>query len=102
MSTKPKTFERDDCGRLVIDKDPDATLDYSFDWTAWLGEDVITAAEFVLDTGLTEVSSGHDDKTATAFVSGGEVGQTLGVTCRVTTSGGRTDDRTIYLRIVER
>lgn len=90
-------------GKPVL-KDPDATLDYTFDWTAWLEPttDTIADVEWVPDDALTVESSLFDDTTATAFVSGGSVGEMLNLTCRITTTGGRIDDRTIVLKIVNR
>lgn len=88
----------------VFKKDQDSVLDYSFDWTAWLFDinDTIASVSWAPDTGLTVSSSSHTDATATAFVSGGAVGDVLKLTCRIVTTGGRTDDRTITLKIVNR
>jgi len=85
-------------------KDPDAVLDYTFAWTAWLTaiEDTIDTVEWIPDEGLTVANSSYTTTTATAFVSGGTVGETLKLTCRITTLDGRTDDRTITLKIVDR
>jgi hypothetical protein len=85
-------------------KDPDAVLDYTFNWGSWLtdAEDVIDTVEWIPDEGLTVANSTYTSTTATAFVSGGAVGDTLKLTCRITTLGGRTDDRTITLKIVDR
>jgi hypothetical protein len=85
-------------------KDPNAVLDYTFDWTAWLLPllDTIVTATFIPDAGLTVDSSSHTTTTATAFVSGGTEGTSMNLTCRITTAGGRTDDRTIVLKIVNR
>lgn len=89
---------------MAYKKDPSATLDYTFDWTAYLTPlgDVISTATFTLDTGLTKVSQTVTGMTATVFVSGGTAGQKLSVSCRITTLGGRTDERTIVLQIVNR
>jgi hypothetical protein len=88
----------------VYKKDPNATLDYTFDWTAYLTPlaDTISSVTWVLDTGLTKVSQTQNTMTATAFISGGTIGENLTVTCRIVTAGGRTDDRSITLKIVER
>ena len=85
-------------------KDPNATLDYRFDWTDYLTpvSDVIANVTWVLDTGLTLVSSTNTAMTATAFISGGTIGDELLLTCRIVTTGGRTDDRSITLLIVSR
>ncbi len=93
-----------------IDKDPDATLDYPFDWSKWLAVvgDTIAAVTWILDSSLTKVSSSFTSQVATVFISGGVLAtppaspNVVPVTCRITTAGGRTEDRTIYLRIIAR
>lgn len=97
-------------GKAVIPKDPDATLDYAFDWTLYLADisDTISAATFVLDPSLTQVRSAFNALTATVWVSGGvaptdpSVPNQLAVTCRITTAGGRIDDRSVFLKIQPR
>jgi len=42
---------------FVIDKDPNATLDYGFKWEDWLNGDVISESEWIVPEGLTEESS---------------------------------------------
>ena len=85
-------------------KDPNAVLDYTLDWSAYLTPlvDVITSVTWILSSGLTKVSQSNTTTTATAFVSGGVLGNTETLTCRITTAAGRTDDRTVLLRIVTR
>lgn len=84
--------------------DPNAVLDYVFAWGAWLAGDTITNHEILLQPadGLTIDDSTHDDTTVTVWLSGGTVGQSVKVTCRVTTTAGRTDDRTLTLTIRNR
>lgn len=96
--------------RWVIEKDPNAQLDYAFDWARYLADlgDEIQSVEWVVDPSLTVESSGFDATTATVWLSGGtatEEGGYLRVTCRITTTNTpipRIDDRSIYLKIVER
>jgi hypothetical protein len=84
-------------------KDPDATLDWIFDWNLWLGEtETISEVEFVVDPGITVTNSGHTQKTATVWLSGGTEGQVYRVTCRITTDEGRIDDRSFTLRCTNR
>ena len=87
-------------------KDPNATLDYLFDWSAWLTEvsDTIASVEWVLSSGLTEVSSSNTTTGATIFVSGGVLDETETITCRITTNSmpPRVDDRIINLKITSR
>lgn len=90
-------------------KDPDANLDYTQDWSAYLAEgDTITTSEWfvddVADTDETPVVVGVDSFTDTeslVWLSGGTEGTTYVVTNRVTTAGGRTDDRSLKIKIKE-
>lgn len=87
-------------------KDPNATLDYTFDWTAYLLPigDVIASVTWVLTPGLTKVAQSNSTTSATAFVSGGVSGSNETLTCRITTSSTppRVDDRSIILKITDR
>jgi hypothetical protein len=85
-------------------KDPDATIDYTVDWEDWLApiEDTIDTVEWIPDASLTVESQSNTATAATAFVSGGVVDEAPILTCRITTAGGRIDDRSITLKIVER
>jgi hypothetical protein len=90
---------------FLVLKDPDAVLDYGFDWTAqgWLPTgDTITASAWTVPSGLTEVTSVHDDTTTTVWLAGGVEGVTYPVVNHITTSGGRQDDRTLMIRVLER
>lgn len=79
-------------------KDPDATLDYSIDWSAWLDSDVITASAWTLPPDITEAkASTYTDSVATVWLSGGVAGASYEVSNRITTVLGRIDDRTITI-----
>lgn len=84
-----------------FEKDPDAVLDYTVDWAPYLGGDTISAVEWIVPEGLTLDTQEEDDTTATAWLSGGTAGEDYEVVCRVTTVGGRIDDRTIVIRVRE-
>lgn len=88
----------------IYKKDPNAILDYSFDWSAYLTPlaDTISSVTWVLTSGITKVSQSNSTTSATAFISGGVVGNTETLTCRIVTAGGRTDDRSIFLKIIDR
>ena len=90
--------------KYTITKDPDAVLDYTFDWTAWLDAitDTIASKVIVVETGITNDSSIISGKTVITWISGGTVGTTYRVACRIVTAGGRTDDRSIFIKIKER
>lgn len=88
----------------VYKKDPNATLDYTFDWSLYLTPlaDTISSVTWELTSGITKVSQSNSTTSATAFVSGGVSGNTETLTCRIVTAGGRTDDRSIFLKIIDR
>jgi hypothetical protein len=85
-------------------KDPDAVLDYTYDWGPYLLPlaDTIVSVSWVLPTALTKVSESRTTTTATIYVSGGVADTSETVTCRIVTAGGRTDDRSITLKITNR
>ena len=84
-------------------KDPDAVLDYSFVWTAWLSDgETISDSEVTVETGLTKNSDTDNDNTVTVWLSGGTAGEDYNVTCHIVTSEGREDDRTMIIKCRER
>lgn len=91
-------------GKATIDKDKDARLDYIWDWTAWLADisDTIASHVITVDTGITADSSAVISGTVAAFIAGGTVGTTYRASCRITTTAGRIDERSIFLKVVER
>jgi hypothetical protein len=91
--------------KYSILKDPDAVLDYPFDWTAWLpeGDTIATATGAIVGTAvLDSCDVDGDGLIVTPFVSGGAAGETCTLTVHIVTTEGREDDRTIYLKIKER
>lgn len=91
-------------GKPTILKDPNAVLDYTMSWAAWLvaaGNDTIASVVSVGDA-VTVNSTTNNATTVTIWVSGGTVGVRGSVRVRITTVGGRTDDRTVYFKIKER
>lgn len=94
--------------RPWIAKDPDAVLDYSFDWATegWLAEGESISTYSISVDGVTLDSHSRSGGVVTAWVSGGtaQPGEVASITCSVTTNSvpARTDNRTVYLRIRER
>lgn len=93
----------------VYFKDPDAILDYSFDWSDWLqaGEtissrvtEVVSDAEDPPD--LTIDSDQESGGIVTVWLSGGTALVAYSVRCEIETSGNRTDERTMIIRVEER
>lgn len=88
-------------------KDPDAKLPFTVDWTAWLAaeQDTASGVVWLVPTGLTEESTpapSLTDGKATVWLSGGTLGADYDVVCRLTTTGGRIDDRTLRVQIRSR
>ena len=84
-------------------KDPSAILDYVFDWTEWLAAaETITDHTITADTGITVDSSTEDAGKVTVWLSGGTAGINYKVACLITTTAGRTDERTIWIKVVDR
>lgn len=84
-------------------KDPSAILDWAFDWTDWLAAaETITDHTITADTGITVGSSTKDTGVVTVWLSGGTAGINYKVACLITTTAGRTDERTIWIKVVER
>lgn len=99
------------------DKDKDEILDYSVDWSRFLGDDVVSAVTwFILDAdgvktqvadasvvnGLQFVTGTQTDKVATARFSLGINNVRYTVVCRITTSGGLQYERSIFMRVREK
>jgi hypothetical protein len=95
-------------------KDPDAVLDYKFDWQAltngtgtsdWLASGETIASHTIdADAGITVDSSAQTDAntSVTVWLSGGTVGSDYRVRCEVVTSASRTDERTMKIKCRER
>ena len=83
-------------------KDPDAVLDYEFDWSAWLGTDTIATHTVTAPAGLTVDSTEATTTTVTMWLSGGSVGASYAVACHIVTAAGREDDRTVTITVQER
>lgn len=81
----------------TFEKDPDAVLDYTVDWSTWLGSDTISTSGWTVDSGLTTVTSANTTTTATVWVSGGTLDHTYSLTNTIVTAGNRTDERTIRI-----
>lgn len=85
--------------------DPDAVLDYSVDWSAWLAGDTIASAAWTSTAGVTildDPAPTVEGSVAKVWLSGGTTGQRESVTCHVVTAEGREDDRTFWLSVAQR
>lgn len=99
------------------DKDKDEVVDYSVDWSRFLGTDGISAVTWSIvdENGNKEVVSNTEIVNGLQFLQGTISGQVatarfgLGtnnvrytVTCKITTSAGLAFERSIFLRIREK
>ena len=86
-------------------KDPNAVLDYGFDWSDWLqsGETIVTST-WINPDGITINSSSSLTESTVAWISGGTAGKTYRLTNRVVTSNSpaRTEDRTLTIEVQDR
>lgn len=86
-------------------KDPGAALDYSINWGGGYlqaGETLSSSSWLVSPNELTLSGAGILAGLATVTVSGGVVGRIYQLSNRVTTSQGRTDERSITIRVEQR
>lgn len=89
----------------TFEKDPQAVLDYSVDWTDFLEtNETIFSSQWFNPEGITVDSNGHTDKVATVWLSGGTLGQSYELVNRITTDNNpaRVDERTIIISIVNK
>lgn len=109
------TYVQDDIsGNWTIDKDPNAKLDYSIDFSRYLAAvgDTIASVEAIAEAPLVLLGSAEgymepstDGTHCTAWVGGGSgAKKPLALTFRITTDNTppRVDDRTVFLNIVEK
>ena len=101
-----------------LDKDPNAKLDYTIDWSAWLVADTIVSSLWIIGDGVTagggsEIESppaliqcvtpapSNTTTTCTIWLEGGTHLKEYKVTNRITTLAGRIDDRSFTLKTYE-
>lgn len=78
-------------------------LDYQFDWAAWLPDgDTISAHTVTADSGLAVGVTSATSTAVTVWLSGGLAQSAYRVTCRIETSAGRIDDRTMIISVREK
>lgn len=84
------------------DKDPSAVLDYAINWEMWLDGDTISTSTWTAEDGITIDSSSNSTTLTTVWLSGGTANTTYTVTNRIVTAAGRTDERSLYIRVKQR
>lgn len=85
------------------DKDPDEVLDYSLNWTKRLGDgEALLTSEWTIsgpDELLVQDSDSLSSPATTIWLSAGTLNKTYTLLNRVTTSGGRTMDQSVRLKL---
>lgn len=101
-------FYQDNTG-YVIDKDPEARLDYQLNWAEWLPSgDTISASTWTAETisgdsdPLTVTSDTNTDNTTTATVNGGTQGNIYRLYNQITTNGGLIERRFFRVKVKAR
>lgn len=74
-------------------------LDFSVDWSTYLGSDSILSSTWILPDDLTEVSNTFEENLATVFVSGGVSGKSYSLVNVMYYSDGRCDTATIVITV---
>jgi hypothetical protein len=86
-----------------VPKDPQSIIDYKVDWSQWLGAgDTIINSEWSVPADITKQSDSFDDTSATIWLQEGVEGMTYLFINRVTTSGGRSQDMSVVLKVESR
>jgi len=81
-------------------KDPQAVLDYGFDWSDWLDtDDTVSTSTWNVPAGITKDSDTKTTTTTTIWLSAGTVGRTYKITNRMVTANGRTVERSFYVKV---
>lgn len=84
-------------------KDPDSVLDFFLDWSKWLNEDTIVASSWSVDVAdITIDLTEFTDTISTVWLSGGIPSSRYRLTNRITTAGGRVEERTKTLIVREK
>lgn len=91
-------------GVAVFLKDPAAVIDYAVDWQAayLAGATIIDSRWVVVPDGLMVAAASHDAGRSTVTLSGGARGAVYRLTNRVTFSDGRSDERSLDVRVEDR
>ena len=101
-------FEQTSQG-LFINKDPQAQLTYTFDWSEWLEDgDSIAGSTYTVAARVNDPipvvieSQGNTSTVTFVELSGGQADKAYVVTCRVETTNGFTDRRNFTVEVINR
>ena len=86
-----------------MEKSPGEVVDFGMDWSDWLAltpdgaVDAIATSDWDVSAGLTNVSEDMTTAKTAVWLSGGTAGRRYEVTNTITTTGGRTSDRSLFV-----
>lgn len=84
-------------------KDPDEVYEYTHNWNARLDGDTIDTCEVIVESGsITITDQFFTGPVQTIWVSGGVESETVVLTIRINTIGGRIFDEGVKLKIKSR
>ena len=87
-------------------KDPQSRVDYAIDWGDYLGDRTIAGSAWSVvpdePGGVAVEAAGFDATRTAATLTGGVAGHVYSVSNHVTLSDGRSDDRSIVVRVEQR
>jgi hypothetical protein len=89
----------------VFPLDPNADLDFGFDWSNWLatGETISDSSWTLIPaTGLIQHTDTYSNTIATVWLKEIVAGATHRITNSITTSDARKEDRSFYVKGIER
>lgn len=86
----------------TVEKDPAAILDYGWDWSDWLDSDTISSSSWTVPAGITKQSDTNSSTKTTIWLVGGTLGETYSCVNTIVTAGGRQDDRTLIVKMVNK
>jgi len=86
----------------VFEKDPSALLDYHWDFSDWLGNDVISSFEFTTPVDLVLEDSSEAGGKVTGWFSGGTLNKSHVVVCQILTAGGRREQRSARFDMIDK
>lgn len=99
------------------DKDKDEVIDFSVDWSRFIGTDIISAVTWYIDdsegvktevsdtdvvNGIQFIQGTNTDKVSTIRLGLGTNNVRYKVTCKIVTSAGLSYERSIFLRVKEK
>lgn len=74
-------------------------LDYSIDWSAWLGSDTISNSSWSVPAGIDDTLETNSTTVGTVWLAGGSLGGSYECANTIVTAAGRTKSESIIINI---